>query len=60
MIVVLLNTFLQWSGFRLELMTSEGYQAWGLLGPVLPLTGWVGPYVGRVEVRQLTAWRMTR
>jgi len=44
-----LNVFvLQWFGVRLaRVLNDDGQQeAWGLIGPVLPLTGWGRDYIG--------------
>ena len=41
------NLVLQFTGFRLCRTMENGEQiGWGLMGPVLPLTGWGTDYVG--------------
>lgn len=49
----LFNYAFQFTGFRVcRLISSDGQQYdWGILGPVLPLTGWSTPYVGWPKVR---------
>lgn len=47
----------QWAGFRLARVCDEEARqiAWSVIGPVLPLSGWGRPYIGRD--RALVTWR---
>lgn len=48
-----LNIFvLQWFFVRLARIIDDDMKqvGWGLLGPVLPLTGWRSDYIGRTHI----------
>jgi hypothetical protein len=40
---------LQWTWFRLARVIDDSGQqtAWAIIGPVMPLSGWGRPYIGR-------------
>lgn len=55
--------FFQWFFIRLARIIgrdNEGYRShsWGLIGPVLPLTGWGSDYIGYPNV--FVQWRGSR
>lgn len=55
----LFNLLFQLTGFRLAKSLRAGYFSWGLLGPVLPFTGWGSDYIGFFHnFFRITSWRM--
>ena len=54
------NRVFQWSFFRVcrVVDTKKGQTHWGLLGPVLPLTGWNARYVG--WSRAFVRWKVLK